>query len=180
MSESRNIYDRALEFGIFHYADRLRKDKHNPILLHALRVVEIARRKANITDDRILAAAFLHDVLEDTLATEDELVKSVGPEVSKLVVLLTEDRRMPKSERKARMLNEFPSLPRDAKLIKLADRLDNIRSSWLVKSQVKHRYLRECREILHWSKGVNPPLESLLAQAIKNLEVGVQERLREI
>ncbi len=137
-----------MEFAIAHYGSKLRKDNRTPILLHGLRVVEILRRLGNVSDDVTLAAGLLHDILEDTEVKAKELEVVMGPEVCDIVISLTEDRSLPKDERKAKMMIDFASLPKKAKLIKLADRIDNLRGSWIKKSGIASRYARECRTML--------------------------------
>lgn len=165
---NRGLFDKALEFAICHYSERLRKDGA-PMLLHVLRVVEILRRQANVADDHILAGALLHDILEETHAKREDIDQAVGSEVTELVALLTEDKRLPKNERKEKMLKAFRSFPDEAKLIKLADRLDNLRSSWIRASEIKERYIRECRTMLKYARGICPPIEQALASAVKEL-----------
>jgi (p)ppGpp synthase/HD superfamily hydrolase len=166
---SIGVFDKAISFAIRHYGSDTRKDGNTPYLLHAFRVVETLRKLAKVQDPIVLAAALLHDVLEDTPVKRDELERSLGRRVADLVASLTEDKRLPKAERKATMLSQFETLPSDAKLIKLADRLDNARSPWLRNSSIRNRYARETSIILHKAIGICPPLESQLRLAIHSL-----------
>jgi (p)ppGpp synthase/HD superfamily hydrolase len=158
-----------VELAELHYGNRLRKDGI-PVLVHGRRVVEILQEFAGVTDDNVLAVALLHDVLEDTGATKEELEAALGPRITGMIELLTEDHSLAKPERKAKLLKGFPSLPDEAKLVKLADRLDNIRGSWIRTSDIQERYIKECTEMLKAAKGLCPELESALLKELTHLQ----------
>jgi len=164
------LYLRALDLAIRGYAGRTRKDG-KPVLFHALTVVEILREVAGISDYRVLAVALLHDILEESLTKYEEVESAIGASGARLVAALTEDKRLPKSERKSLLIKSFGGLPADAKIVKLADRLDNVTNGWLRTSAdpaTLHRYRAECQELLRQAEGVCPNLEKALEQAIRN------------
>ncbi len=84
-------------------------------------------------DDTVVIAGLLHDVLEDTPVTYDELESGFGTRVADLVRLVSEeDKSLPWAERKRRALESFGRLPWEAQAIILADKIDNLRSVLVV------------------------------------------------
>jgi len=80
-------------------------------------------------DDEVVAAGALHDVLEDTSATHDDLIREFGPRIAELVRLCSEeDKSLPWEERKRAYLAHFPGKPWEAQAITLADKIDNFYS----------------------------------------------------
>jgi len=164
---SDDIYDKALVFAVKNYGLQLRKDQKTPHLVHALRVVEILKRVAEVRDDEILAAALLHDILEESFVKYDQLKEAVGERVADWVASLTEDKIMCKEDRKKKMLDNFPRLADEAKLIKLADRLDNLRDPWLLESGIKGRYIEECKTIIRESGKISKSLSDMIIERIE-------------
>jgi len=80
----------------------------------------------NIQDETVLAAAILHDTIEDTDTTEQELTTLFGQEITSIVKEVTDDKTLPKLERKAKQIEKAPKMSRQACLIKLADKISNI------------------------------------------------------
>ena len=80
-----------------------------------------------ITEPAILAAAALHDTIEDAEATEEELATMFGDEIASLVLEMTDDKLLPKVERKRFQIEHAQHLRREAALVKLADKICNLR-----------------------------------------------------
>ena len=126
------LFENALRFATDAHAGMVRKAGSMPYILHPMEVATIA---ATMTDDReVLAAALLHDVVEDTSHTLDEIESNFGPRVAALVAAETEDKRegLPPAEtwriRKEESLVELARADRDAKILWIADKLSNMRS----------------------------------------------------
>lgn len=98
-----------------------------PYVLHPLGVARILLDEAGVHDPVILAAAMLHDTIEDTAATAAELRALFGAEVTELVLAVTDDKSLPKAERKREQIRHAAELPRGARFVKLADKLSNLR-----------------------------------------------------
>ena len=79
------------------------------------------------SDVVLLMGGLLHDTLEDTDATYDDLVERFGPEVASLVAEVTDDKSLPKEERKRLQIEKTPAKSRRAKLLKIADKTSNLR-----------------------------------------------------
>ena len=81
----------------------------------------------SVSDVETLCAALLHDTVEDTDTTPDELEAAFGPEVSGVVMEVTDDKRLPKAERKRLQIEHAAVVSHRAKLVKLADKICNLR-----------------------------------------------------
>jgi (p)ppGpp synthase/HD superfamily hydrolase len=139
-----------------------------PYATHPVDVLNLVRYDAGVVDEEILAAALLHDVLEETDITAEELEKEFGHRVSRLVCELTrvEPDRSGLSEeevwqlRTQIMLEEIDRMSEEAKLIKLADRASNLRCALLTRSGDElNKYVRQSFFILeHIDRSVCPVL----------------------
>jgi guanosine-3',5'-bis(diphosphate) 3'-pyrophosphohydrolase len=89
-------------------------------------VAEVIARVGGVTDLAVLQAAALHNTLEDTKTTREELVERFGEEVAGIVVEVTDDKQLEKAERKRRQVEHAPHLSRAAKLVKLGDKICNV------------------------------------------------------
>ena len=126
------LFEDALRFATEAHAGMVRKSGDMPYILHPLEVATIA---ATMTDDReVLAAALLHDVVEDTPHTLDEIESLFGPRVAALVASETEDKRegLPPAEtwriRKEESLVDLAHADRDMRILWVSDKLSNMRS----------------------------------------------------
>lgn len=103
-------------------------DTHKtPYVNHPINVCTILSVEAGIKDDAVLMAALLHDVVEDTDATFADVEQQFGPDVASLVREVTDDKTLEKQERKRLQIENASKTTSRAKLIKLADKLDNLR-----------------------------------------------------
>jgi guanosine-3',5'-bis(diphosphate) 3'-pyrophosphohydrolase len=117
-------------------------------------------------DTHVLIAALLHDTVEDTETTFAELEKAFGPVVAGIVREVTDDKSLPKDERKRLQVEHAGHASREAKLVKLADKICNLRD--IVTSPPADWSLERKRDYLDWAKqvvdqmrGVHPHLERL-------------------
>src|SRR5499427_2447357 len=118
---------RAVEFAIRYHGDQ-RRPTGAPYREHLLEALEVLVRGAAVTDPEILCAAVLHDVVEDTDRTVDDVRAEFGPRVADLVGWVTIPEPGPGQDRagvKEEYLRGLLHVPRDARLIKLADRASN-------------------------------------------------------
>lgn len=139
-----------------------------PYVTHPVDVLNLVRYDAGVVDEEILAAAVLHDVLEETTETPDALGKEFGKRVLQLVKELTReelDRAGLNDEevwhlRTQAMLEEIDRMSNEAKLIKLADRASNLRAALLTRDgEYLSRYVRQSHLILdHIDRSVCPIL----------------------
>jgi guanosine-3',5'-bis(diphosphate) 3'-pyrophosphohydrolase len=98
-----------------------------PYINHPLEVLNLLTSVGKIEDFDVLIAAVLHDTIEDTETTAEEIKKLFGAKVCKMVLELTDDKSLPKAERKQLQIEHAPGVSFGAKQIKLADKISNIR-----------------------------------------------------
>jgi (p)ppGpp synthase/HD superfamily hydrolase len=144
---------RALQFAADKHRDQRRKGAEgSPYINHLIEVAEILARVGGISDVVTLQAAILHDTLEDTQTTPEELAAVFGPEVRSVVEEVTDDKRLLKTERKRLQIEHAPHLSTRAKLVKLADKISNVRS--IIQMPPAEWPLERRREYLDWSTRV--------------------------
>ncbi|MCT4784605.1 MULTISPECIES: HD domain-containing protein [Exiguobacterium] len=129
------LVEEALRFAATRHDGQFRKGSRIPYVTHPVAVAMI------LTEDHqpvpVVAAGLLHDVLEDTFTTKEELVEAFGPEVARLVEAVSEpDKSLSWEERKQTMLTRIPSLEYDEIALLVADKLHNLRSIRLDIEQV--------------------------------------------
>ena len=121
---------KAVEFAIRYHGDQ-RRPTGAPYLEHLLEALEVLVRGAGITDPDVLCAAVLHDVVEDTPCTPDDVRLAFGDRVAEMVRWVTKPEPAVGADRKAAKESYLESLkdaPDDAILVKLADRASNVQT----------------------------------------------------
>lgn len=143
----------SLHFAADKHRDQRRKSREAcPYINHPIEVAEILSRVGGVTDLATLQAAILHDTIEDTQTTGEELEVRFGIEVRRLVEEVSDDQRLPKAERKRLQIEHAPYLSPKAKLIKIADKISNVRD--VTHSPPTHwPHQRRC-EYLDWAEKV--------------------------
>lgn len=145
---------------------QLRKDKQTPYINHPLGVAELLARAGGISDSSTLTAALLHDTLEDTDATPEEIELLCGKEVLEIVREVTDDKELPKEKRRRLQVERAGALTHSARLIRLADKISNIidvRSDqppgWSLEEKLG--YLQWAESVIAMIRGTHPALEKL-------------------
>lgn len=119
---------KAINFAAQKHINQKRKGADGqPYINHPLELLNILTNVGNIEDYDVLIAAVLHDTIEDTDATTEEITKLFGREVCDYVSEVTDDKTLAKAERKQLQIQHAPHLSNGAKYIKLADKISNIR-----------------------------------------------------
>jgi guanosine-3',5'-bis(diphosphate) 3'-pyrophosphohydrolase len=155
----------AIDFAADKHRDQKRKDRESsPYVNHPIQVAEVLARVGRVDEREVLLAAVLHDTLEDTETTRRELVGRFGARVACIVAEVTDDKSLPKAERKRLQVEHAPDLSRAAKLIKLGDRICNVRDvaespplGWSRPRRVE--YLRWSRDVVAGCRGTHAALE---------------------
>lgn len=156
---------RAASFAARKHSTQRRKDRDaSPYVNHPLEVAEILARHG-VDDVPVIQAALLHDAVEDTETTFEELTREFGEQVAGLVAEMTDDKSLPKHERKDLQIRHAPGLSSAAKLIKIADKICNARdvsenppADWDLRRRVE--YLEWTRAVVDGCRGVNAGLEA--------------------
>ncbi|VTU42626.1 MULTISPECIES: HD domain-containing protein [unclassified Variovorax] len=126
-SDAGKVMRAALFSAEKHRRQRRKDAQADPYINHPLALAAVLADEAGIDDGVILAAALLHDTLEDTDATEAELLELFGAEVLQVVLEMTDDKSLPKALRKQFQIDHAPHASRRAKAAKLADKICNLR-----------------------------------------------------
>ncbi len=155
----------ALQFAAEKHRTQRRKDSAaSPYVNHVIEVTYLLATTGGVTDVELLHAAILHDTVEDTETSPQEIEAQFGAAVRSLVQEVTDDKSLPKADRKRLQVEHAPSLSDRAKMLKLADKISNIAD--LSRAVPKDWSLQRCQEYIDWGqqvvagcRGVNAPLE---------------------
>jgi len=118
---------RAAEFAAHKHRDQRRKGNDVPYINHPLSLARVLVEEGGIDDADTLAAALLHDTIEDTDTTRAELASEFGKRIAGIVAEVTDDKSLPKLVRKQTQVIHATELSHEARLVKLADKLANLR-----------------------------------------------------
>ena len=164
---------RAAAFAANKHKDQRRKDaKRRPYINHPIALVQVLCNEAGVEDAEVLAAAVLHDTIEDTKTTEDELTAAFGSVIASTVAEVTDNKLLAKQTRKELQVQHAPCLSERAKLVKLADKICNLRD--VLEAPPSHWPMERRRAYFEWAKavidglrGVHPGLEHLFDDAYR-------------
>ena len=118
---------KATHFAAQKHREQRRKDEYaSPYIIHPISVALAIAQIGGVDDPEILAAALLHDTIEDTDTTSEELEEQFGEQVCKYVLEVSDDKNLPKAERKKRQIEYAKTLSKGAALIKLGDKISNV------------------------------------------------------
>lgn len=135
-----------------HIGQRRKGERAEPYINHLTEVAALLAEATGGTDVTLLAGGLLHDTLEDTDATYEDLEQRFGPEVAALVAEVTDDKSLPKEDRKRLQIDKTPAKSRRAKLLKIADKTSNLRS--MVSSPPKGWTPERLRDYVGWAEQV--------------------------
>ncbi len=123
---TQHLWQLAAGFAARLHEHQYRKDGKSPYFSHPARVAITILRVFECNDDAVVTAALLHDVIEDTTADYDDILKDYGKEVADIVAALTKDMRLVEPVREKRYDEGLAAASWKARLIKLADVYDNL------------------------------------------------------
>ncbi len=164
---------KALSFAADKHRFQRRKDtEETPYINHPINVALTLIEKGEEQDNDLLVAAVLHDTIEDTQTTPEEIEQIFGETVLGLVLEVTDDKNLSKEERKRLQVIHAPHKSSLARKLKLGDKICNVYdilnhppSNWT--TERKLNYLTWAEEILIGLKGTNALLEEHLSMLIK-------------
>jgi GTP diphosphokinase / guanosine-3',5'-bis(diphosphate) 3'-diphosphatase len=163
----------AASFAAKKHRDQRRKGSDaEPYINHPLEVCNLLANVGKVSDYDVLIAAVLHDTVEDTETTAAELTERFGATVCGYVLEVTDDKSLPKAERKRRQVEHAPHLSTGAKQIKLADKISNITDitnnpphDW--SAQRKIEYVQWGESVVAGLRGANADLEKHFDELVK-------------
>jgi GTP diphosphokinase / guanosine-3',5'-bis(diphosphate) 3'-diphosphatase len=149
----------AASFAAERHRDQRRKGKDaSPYINHPLALASLLAERGE-RDPILLMAALLHDTVEDTATSFEDIERAFGKEVADIVREVTDDKRLPKAERKRLQIEHAAHLSRRAKLVKLADKICNLHD--MVVSPPTDWTLERRREYFDWAKAVVDPMRGV-------------------
>ena len=165
---------KAAHFAAEKHRDQRRKDKHaSPYIIHPISVALAITQIGGVDDPEILAAALLHDTLEDTETTPEELEAEFGKKVCEYVLDVTDDKTLPKDERKRRQIEHAKKISKGAALIKLGDKISNVTDvldnppvGWDINR--RKEYLDWAEKVVENCPQVNERMENKFKEVVNN------------
>ncbi len=149
----------AAHFAAERHANQRRKGKSGePYINHLLEVAQLVSSALPQPDTNLVIAALLHDTVEDVGVTRDELAARFGEDVATLVMEVTDDKSLPKEERKRLQIEHAPKKSVRAQFIKVADKISNLRS--ILMSPPEQWDLERKQRYFEWSRRVVGALSS--------------------
>ena len=162
---------KALAFSAARHRDQRRKDAGaSPYINHPIALADVLVNEGRVHEVNVLAAALLHDTLEDTETSPEEIEAAFGAAILKVVLEVTDDKSLEKAERKRLQIEHAAHISREAKLVKLADKICNLRdvaesppAHW--SHERKREYFDWARQVIDPLRGVHPVLEAVFDRA---------------
>ena len=160
-------FAKAVAFAADKHRNQRRKDAEaSPYINHPIALANVLANEGGVEDVTVLCAAVLHDTIEDTETTPEELQAIFGHKVAAVVMEVTDDKSLEKSLRKQRQVEHAPHISKEAKLVKLADKISNLRdiiasppADW--SAERKQAYFDWAAKVVAGVRGVHPGLESV-------------------
>lgn len=175
---------RATQFA----ADKHRRQRRcdpdaSPYINHPISLANLLANEAMIDDPVVICAALLHDTIEDTETTFEEIEAAFGFAVADVVREVTDDKALAKPERKRLQIEHARRISPRAKLVKLADKICNLRDivaappvGW--SAQRKDDYFVWAAQVVEGLRGVHPPLEEIFDAIVRRWKEEHQDRRR--
>ena len=172
---------RAASFAAKKHKDQKRKGSDGePYINHPVEVANLLVNIGKVEDVDIITASLLHDTVEDCGVRIEELSENFGTTVAGYVREVTDDKSLPKPERKRLQVEHAPHLSHGAKQIKLADKISNIRdvtdhppADWDL--QRRREYVEWGENVVAGLRGANSELENLFDETVANARVKLSQ-----
>jgi GTP diphosphokinase / guanosine-3',5'-bis(diphosphate) 3'-diphosphatase len=166
----RRIVD-AAAFAADRHRHQRRKDVDaTPYINHPLQLAHVLMAEGGVEEVDTIIAAILHDTIEDTKTTADEIEARFGKEVATVVLEVTDDKKLSKARRKELQVEHAPHLSQRARAVKLADKICNLRdvaasppAGWELAR--KQEYFDWAKRVVDGLRGSYPKLEQAFDEA---------------
>ena len=171
---------KAASFAAKKHTGQMRKGKDvEPYINHPLEVANLLANVGKVEDFDVLIAAVLHDTVEDTETTEEEIKEMFGENVRKMVGELTDDKSLPKQVRKEKQVEHAPTISEGAKQVKLCDKISNVRdvmenppAGWSKERRLE--YIEWGEKVVAGLRGANENLEKTFDELVVNAKNAVK------
>ncbi|QWP78426.1 HD domain-containing protein [Lysobacter sp. K5869] len=165
MQADHGLVLRAAAFAAQRHRRQRRRDAEgSPYINHPLALADTLANLGGVVDPVVLCAALLHDTVEDTATTFEEIELAFGARIASVVSEVTDDKSLPKAERKRLQIEHAPHISREAQLVKLADKICNLTDlleappPWPL--QRKRDYFDWTAQVVAGLRGAHPGLEA--------------------
>jgi len=164
---------RALAFAARKHRDQKRKDAAaSPYINHPIALADVLVNEGGVSDIDVLCAALLHDTIEDTQTSPAELERQFGPAIASIVLEVTDNKMLKRNTRKKMQVEHAARASRQARLVKLADKICNLRDvaarppeKWDL--QRRQEYFEWAKRVIDGLRGIHPALESAFDAAYR-------------
>ncbi|MEN6541770.1 HD domain-containing protein [Parvibaculum sp.] len=161
------VFVKAVAFAAEKHRNQRRKDADaSPYINHPIALANVLANEAGVRDVAVLCAAILHDTIEDTETTAVELDEAFGAHITSIVLEVTDDKSLEKHVRKQHQIDHAPHSSPEAKLVKLADKICNLRdilasppSDWSIERKVA--YFDWAEQVVSGLRGTHTGLEAV-------------------
>ena len=158
---------KAAQFAAEKHKNQRRKDVDaSPYINHPLALASVLAVEGGVENHDVICAALLHDTIEDTKTTAEELAAIFGDKVTGIVLEVTDNKNLDKAVRKEEQVRHAPHISLEAKLVKLADKICNLRdilasppADW--NAQRKREYFDWAARVVAGLRGAHPGLEAI-------------------
>lgn len=164
MKEWLKVLKAADAAARWHVHQRRKGPAEEPYINHLVEVATLVADATEGKDTNLVIAALLHDAIEDCEVPRELIAENFGDDVASLVEEVTDDKNLPKSVRKDEQVKTAPTKSSRAKIVKLADKISNLRaiaasapSDWSVKRRLE--YVVWARKVADGLRGANRKLE---------------------
>jgi guanosine-3',5'-bis(diphosphate) 3'-pyrophosphohydrolase len=173
MLSAIRLVSEAAELAARRHNGMARKGRGDePYINHLAEVANLLAVATDGADPELVAAGWLHDAVEDTDTTREELATKFSERVASLVVEVTDDMSLPKPQRRQNQIEDAPHKSLGAKMIKIADKISNIRARIVPNPNNDERddladYAAWAEKVVAGCRGVNPILDAKFDEAVK-------------
>ncbi|MGV6872380.1 HD domain-containing protein [Pseudochelatococcus sp. B33] len=171
---------RALVYAAEAHANQRRKGAaQEPYINHLIEVLDLVARATGGEDAELLTAALLHDVVEDTPISAEDLAAAFGARVARIVTENSDDMTLPKDERRRQRIAAMAHKSPEARIVKTADVISNLRAiavsppaGWAMDRRLG--YLEGCRQLIAAGRGANAVIERLFDETAADAERAIR------
>jgi (p)ppGpp synthase/HD superfamily hydrolase len=167
------LVSEAADFAARRHTGQPRKGRGDePYVNHLAEVANLLAMATDGTDAELVAAGWLHDTIEDTATTGEELAQKFGERVAALVAEVTDDMTLSKAERRQKQTVDARRKSPGAKLLKIADKISNIRARIVPQPNQAERddlidYVAWAEKVVAGCRGVNAVLDRMFDETVK-------------
>jgi (p)ppGpp synthase/HD superfamily hydrolase len=167
------LVSEAAELAARRHNGQQRKGRGDePYINHLAEVANLLAAATNGADAELVAAGWLHDTIEDTETTREELAAKFGKRVASLVSEVTDDMSLPKKQRRQKQIEDAPHKSPAAKMIKIADKISNTRARIVLKPSKQERedladYVAWGEKVVAGCRGVNAMIDAEFDEVVK-------------